>query len=176
LKKLSVKLLVSFLLVSVCAVFAAAQNPRCALPDAPKLLGLRLGMSPAEVQKVFGRDLKIKVKTSGDRTFFQNYIEKQPPASLRDVRALYLRFLDGALYQIEIFYAERAKAPMLETFAANLSAQMNFPADAWQFEKGRATIDCGAFTVVADKPLNPRVELTDAARRGEALARRKKSD
>jgi hypothetical protein len=176
LKNLSVKLLISFLFVGFFVSEIAAQNPQCLLPDAPKLFGLRLGMSPAAAQGVFSRDLKIKVKTRGDRTFFQNYIGKQPPAVLRGVRALYLRFLDGGLYQIEIFYEERADAPTLEIFTANLSAQMNFPGAAWRFEKGKATVDCGAFRLVADKPLNPRVELTDTAQLAEALARRKKSE
>jgi hypothetical protein len=173
-----VKLSVSFLLVLFFAFCATAQNsPECALADAVRLHGLSLGMSPAEVRGVFGKDLKIKVKSGGDRTFFQNYIGKAAPASLESVRALYLRFLDGRLYQIEIFYEERAAVPTLEAFVADLSAQVKFPANVnWQFVKNKALIDCGAFTLVADKPLNPRVELTDTAKLTEAEARRKKSD
>jgi hypothetical protein len=133
-------------------------------------------MSPVEVQSVFGKDLKIKVKANGDRSFFQNYIGKNAPAKLNNVRALYLRFLDGKLYQIEIFYEELSDVPTLEAFAANLSAQMKFPDSNWQFVKNKAVIDCGAFTLVAEKLLNPRVELTDTARFNEAKARRKKSD
>jgi hypothetical protein len=173
-----VKLPVSFLLISLFALFASAQDlpqEKCVFANAPRLHGLSLGMSPAEVQSVFGTDPKIKVKTNGDRGFFQNYIGKQAPASLSGIRALYLRFLDGRLYQIEIFYEERADVPTLEAFAANLSAQMQLPADAnWRFAKNKAVIDCGAFTLIADKPLNPRVELTDAAKLAEAEARRKK--
>jgi hypothetical protein len=173
-----VKLPVSFLLISLFALLAAAQDSpeeKCVLADAPRLHGLSLGMSPAEVQGVFGTDLKIKVKTNGDRGFFQNYIGKQAPASLSGIRALYLRFLDGRLYQIEIFYEERADVPTLEAFAANLSSQMQFPANAnWRLAKNKAVIHCGAFTLIADKPLNPRVELTDTAKLAEAEARRKK--
>lgn len=177
-----VKFLSSFLFISLFAFVAAAraQNPpACALADAPRLHGLRLGMSPAEAQGVFAGAVKIKVKADGDRTFFQNYIGKRPPASLAGMLALYLRFLDGGLYQIEIFYEESADAPTLEAFAAKLAAEMNFPAGAagWQFAKNKAVIDCGAFTIIADKPLNPRVELTDTAKQSEAAARRaKKSD
>jgi hypothetical protein len=172
-----VKSPVTFLLILFFAFSAAAQDSKCILTNAPRLHGLTLGMSAAEVNGVFGKNLKIKVKTSGDRTFFQNYIGKSAPAALADVRALYLRFLDGRLYQIEIFYEERAAVPTLEAFAAGLSAQMNFPPAAnWQFVKNKAVIDCGAFTVVAEKLLNPRVELTDTAKLGEAEARRTKSD
>jgi hypothetical protein len=172
-----VKLPIAFLLIIFFAFCAAAQDSKvCALTSAPRLEGLSLGMSPAEVQGVFGRSLKIKVKADGDRVFFQNYIGKKAPASLSGVRALYLRFLDGRLYQIEIFYEERADAPTLEAFAAELSARLNLPAADWQFVKNKAVIDCGALTLVADKPVDPRVELTDAAKLAEAAARRKKSD
>jgi hypothetical protein len=174
--KLLVKLSPAFLVISCFFSAAAAQDSKCVPASAARLQGLSLGMSPSEVQSVFGRDLKIKVKTSGDRTFFQNYIEKSAPAALGGVRALYLRFLDGKLYQIEIFYEERAEVPTLESFTANLSAKMRFPAENWQFAKNKAVIDCGAFTLVAEKLLNPRVELTDTAKLAEAEARRKKSD
>lgn len=168
-----VKLQFAFLLILFGALSATAQTspPSCALTSAPRLLDLSLGMSPAEAQGVFGKDLKIKIKSSGDRTFFQNYIGKPARGKLAGVRALYLRFLDGRLYQIEIFYTERSDAPTLEAFVAG----MNLPADAdWQFAKNRAVIDCGAFTLIADKPVDPRVELTDTAINKEAEARRKK--
>lgn len=175
-KKHLVKLRFTFLLI-LCGAFAAAAqvSPPCALTDAPPLLGLRLGMSPPEVQKAFGKELKIKIKSSGDRTFFQNYIGKPARGKLAGVRALYLRFLDGGLYQIEVFYEERGDAATLEAFAANLAAALNLPADAgWQFANNRALINCGAFTIIADKPVDPRVELTDTAKLAEAEARRKK--
>jgi hypothetical protein len=168
----------SFLLILFGAFCAAAQSaPECALADAPRLLNLRLGMSPTEVRSVFGKDPKIKVKTKGDRTFFQNYINKRPPATLLNVTALYLRFLDGRLYQIEVFYNNQQDAPTLEAFARHLSARINLPQNLnWQFAAGKAAIDCGAFRLTADKPVNPRVELTDTARLAEAEARRKKSE
>ena len=179
-RKHLVKLPLAFLLILCGASISAAQNSpsSCALTSAPRLLGLSLGMSPAEAQGVFGKDLKVKIKSSGDRTFFQNYIGKPARGKLAGVRALYLRFLDGALYQIEIFYEERADAPTLEAFAARLAAELNFPPDVavWQFAKNRALVDCGAFTIIADKPVDARVALTDTARLAEAEARRKKKN
>lgn len=170
-----VKSLASFLAIFLFTLGAAAQNSpaNCAVTKAPSLIGLRLGMTPAEARGVFGKDLKIKVKTDGDRVFFQNYIGKKAPRSLAGVRALYLRFLDGGLYQIEIFYDESANFQTLETFAENLAARMNFPAAGWQIANNKAVIDCGAFTLVADKPVDPRVALTDTAKLTEAEARRK---
>lgn len=174
-----VKPTLSFLFVMFFALCVAAQDERapapCALTNAPRLNGLTLGMTPAEVRAVFGKNPSVKVKTNGDRTFFQNYINKKAPASLSGVSAFYLRFLDGRLYQIEIFYAENSAVPTLETFTANLSAQLNLPPETnWKFAQNKALIDCGAFTIVADKPVNPRVELTDKPAFAVAEARRKK--
>ena len=42
-------------------------------------------------------------------------------------------------------------------------------------ERG-AVIDCGRFTVVADKILNPRVELTDETVRARVVAVRKEKE
>ena len=174
-----VNLPASFLLILFFALLAAAQDATatapCVISNAPRINSLTLGMSPAEVRAVFGKNPSVKVKSDGDRTFFQNYINKKAPANLSGVRAFYLRFLDGRLYQIEIFYEDRADVPTLEAFTANLSAMLNLPSEAnWQFKENKALIDCGAFTIAADKTINPRVELTNTAKLAEAEARRTK--
>jgi hypothetical protein len=131
-------------------------------------------MSPDEVRNVFGGDLKVNIKPRGNRTFFRNFIRRKASGSLKGVRALYLRFLDGKLYEIEIFYEERADAPTLEIFAARFAAAMNFPESAWRIERNKASIDCGAYKLTAEKLLNPRIVLTDAALQSEASTRRRK--
>ena len=148
-------------LLSFLAISSAAQESKCSLElsNAPTLLGLRLEMSPDEVRGVFGGKLKIKVKKEG--TFFQNYIEKKPPPSLPNVRALYLRFFDRKLYQIEIFYELQNKRQTLEEFITEFSARLNLPTDLWTKKHGTAEINCAAFSLTADNVLNPRIELTD---------------
>ncbi len=140
----------------------AAQTQNCDLPilDAPKLLGLRLGMSPREAKNVFGGKLKIKVKKEG--TFFQNYIEKKPPPFLLNVRALYLRFFEAKLYQIEIFYAPQNKRKTLAEFIGQLDVKLNLP-NLWENEYGQAELNCKTFSLIADNVLNPRIQLTDEA-------------
>lgn len=161
------KLIFSFLLLSaVFAVPAAAQNICSGAPaDAPALSNLKLGMSPAEVQRVLGKDLKIKNKRSSEYTFFQNFIEKPAPVSLAGVRAIYLRFFSGSLYQIEIFYEgetrRAAAAETLENFINQQSAKLNLPVAGWKIEYGIARINCGDFSLEADNFLNPRLQLTD---------------
>ncbi len=151
---------------------AAQEN--CDLQNAPILLNLRLGFSIEQTKSVFGRDLKIKIKKKGQRTFFQNFIEKPAPNSLNGVRAIYLRFFNGRLYQIEIFYENRTDWQTLENFTGVFSAKTNLP--AWKIENGKARIDCSEFSIVADRLLNPRIELTDETIRAQVEAIREKEN
>ncbi|MGI8786680.1 MAG: hypothetical protein ACR2HG_02815 [Pyrinomonadaceae bacterium] len=165
--------LLSFLIFSTVA--GAAQET-CVLESktAPVLLGLQIGISPEQTQTIFGRDLKIKIKKKGESTFFQNFIKKPAPNSLSGVRALYLRFFDRRLYQIEIFYEPRLDLKTLEEITNTLSAQLDFPASGWQIKYNQAEIICGETSLVADNILNPRIELTDETTRGKILESRKK--
>ncbi len=121
---------------------------------------LRLGMNAEEVRAALGGKPKIKTKQTGEYRFFQNYIDDKPPANLRGVRAVYLRFFDGRLYQIEIFY-EKDVAPTLEFFTANIARQFNFPVTQWIYGDIEAAITCGDNKLAADYILNPRIELTN---------------
>lgn len=167
------KYLFLFLIVTLI-VPCAAQNGICDLTpnDAPTVFGLRLQMTPAQVKTVFGKKLKLNVKRKG--TFFQNFIDKPPPAFLTGVRALYLRFFDRKLYQIEVFYQneiERESAAPSEIktteFVNQLSANFNLPGiAAWDTKDKRYyKLTCDGFSLAADRVLNPHVELTDEAGR-----------
>lgn len=171
------KLMVLILLFVVLNVVGAAQET-CILESktAPVLLNLRLQMLPEQVQNILGRDLKIKIKKSGERTFFQNFIEKKAPPALPGVRALYLRFFDRKLYQIEIFYENRNDWQPLEQFNSYVSSDLNLPASSWQSAKGRSEIKCAAITLVTDNVLNPRIEITDEATRARVEELRKQKD
>lgn len=158
------KQIILFFLCLVCLPAAIAAQDTCNLEvkDAPAVFGLSLGMSGTEARNVFGKDLKIKVKKKGGRVFFQNFIKKPAPQSLSGVRALYLRFLDDRLYQIEVFYEDDSQTQTLADFVQFLTAELKITR---QFEtiKGRPTINCEGFSLVADKVLNPKIELTDKA-------------
>ena len=160
-KSFCVKSAIAFCFLSWLVSAARAQE-NCAWTrqTADITINLRLGMTTEEAQAALGKDLKIKLKPRGDYRFFQNYIDKNPPPKLRGVRALYLRFFERRLYQIEIFYEEEF-SPTLENFAARLAAQLDFPASEWVYENKKARIRCGENSLAADYVLNPRVELTD---------------
>lgn len=148
----------------------------CALPSktAPLLLNLRIGMTPQEVQSVFGSALRIKVKKNGERTIFQNYIKSPAPQSLNGVRAIYLRFYDKKLYQSEIFYEPRTDLKSIEEISGALAVQLNFPAAQWEIKNKQAEIHCDNFSIIADYILNPRIEITDEATRARIEKSRKK--
>jgi hypothetical protein len=154
----------SLFLLLFAASCAAQTNDVCNLNlnEAPALFNLRLGMSPEDVQAAFGRDLKIKIKKNRNRVFFQNFVKEPAPQILSSVRALYLRFFDRKLYDIEIFYEDKPEIKTAEDFTRYLSATLKLP-DLWQDERNKQTINCADFSIFADKILNPRVELVDRA-------------
>ena len=167
-----------FFLFFTAATCAAQNIDVCDLKlnESPALFNLRLGMSPEDVQTVFGRDLKIKIKKNGNKVFFQNFIEKPAPPVLSGVRALYLRFFDRRLYAIEIFLEDKPEIKTLEDFTDHLSATLRLP-NSWREERSKQTINCAGFRVAADKILNPRVELIDnvtAAKAEEFLREQQK--
>lgn len=160
-KSFGVKLLLPVLfLTSFLPVIRAQETCAWTNASANIALDLQLGMTTAEVNNALGGKPKIKNKTRGEYRFFQNYIDDKPPAKLKNIRALYLRFFDGRLYQAEIFYDETF-APSLENFNALIARQFNFSTAAFSFENTKAVIRCGENTLAADYILNPRIELTN---------------
>ena len=161
--------LICFISLTLLFVLPSAAQEVCqnGVENAPAPLGLQLRMSPEQAQARFGKALKISFKTRDEKVIFQNYIDKRAGGALAGVRALYLRFFDRRLYQIEVFYEEIPNVKTLENFTELLSANQNFSVANWSQIKNAAVIDCGSFKIIADKILNPRVEATDEAVRAE---------
>ena len=151
--------LTTILFASVVVSRAQNENCRLSLSGAPALRGFRLGMSPAEARSASGGKLNLKIKREG--SFFGYFIENRPPAFLSNVRALYLRFFDAKLFQIEIFYESPNPTVTLPEFLAQNSAKLNLPFEFWAIERGKAKINCAGFSLAADVLLNPHLELTD---------------
>lgn len=108
---------------------------------------------------------KSEAENQARRNVFQNFIDKPPPAFLPNVRALYLRFFDRKLYQIEIFYEDRNEQQTAAQFVDVLSKDFNLPQQLWANKYEKYKLNCNGFSLVADKVLNPHVELTDEATR-----------
>jgi len=155
---------------------AAQENCQTELKDAPRFFNLRLGMTAPEVQNAVGKKLKVKVKKKGERTFFQNFIKKPPPNTLRGIRALYLRFFNGTLYQIEIFYEEKTDWTTVASSAQFLPTNFNFAQSFQENAINRIETKCTEFSLVADNVLNPRIELTNDLIRAQILEIRQREE
>ena len=117
-------------------------------------------MTVDEVNRKFG-NLKIRIKNNDDYRFFQNYIDKKPPQNLSGVRAIYLRFFEKKLYQIEIFYEENKYPADIKSFTEIVSNQLNLPVLDWKFANRQAVFACSENSLKIDYQLNPRIELTN---------------
>jgi hypothetical protein len=143
--------------------------------ESPRLLNLKLGMSVQDVNSVIGRDLKVKVKPEGERTFFKNYIKKPAKGTLAGIRAIFLSFFDGRLYQIELFYQEDYRWPDLGSLLRDYSSSQSFPESFWKVKNGYAKAQCGGFSLDADRVLGAHIQITDdvVMERVEALRKKK---
>ena len=156
----------AFLCVTFTFLFATGiAQPPCgrSIAESPSLAGFRLGMSIDETQAALGSKYKIPKKKTGEGSYFEDFAKAPAVGDLSGVHALFLRFFNFKLYQIEIFYEDPAKPKKLEEFTQSLSSNLDLPPDAWHFKNQRAEINCGDFAVTADTLLNPHVELTDDA-------------
>lgn len=168
------KLFVILILIFIFSSASVAAQQTCPLADSPAVYNLKLGMLPEQAQIAVGSKLKIKFKTTDEKVIFQNYIDNSPPPTLAGTRAIYLRFFDRRLYQIEIFYQENPAVKTLTDFTDSLAAKWNFPDSVWQREEIKSVINCGNFSVTAMKILNPKIEITDETVRARVEELREK--
>lgn len=152
-------------LVIICVLvilsLSASAQANCSLTLSSNVfLNLQPGMKVVEVNQRLGRSVQIKIKNNDDYRFFQNYIDRQPPPNLSGVRALYLRFFEKKLYQIEIFYEENKFPSDLKSFIETISNQLTLPVSGWKITHRQAVLKCGENSLKIDYQLNPRIELT----------------
>jgi hypothetical protein len=165
--------------IALIFLFAVSANGQDTCPPIEQtsevLLNLRLGTTVDEVNQRF-RDLKIRIKNNDDYRFFQNYIDRKPPNNLIGVRAIYLRFFEKKLYQIEIFWEENKYPSDIKNFTEIVSAQLRLPVADWKFANRQAVFKCGENSVTIDYQLNPRIELTDEIVQQKVADLRKKEN
>jgi hypothetical protein len=169
-----VRFLIINLILAAGATIASAQST-CSAESVPPIFRLILGQTPVEVQSLFGRTIKVGNKRKGFYSFFQNFIAKPAPASLNGVRAIYLRFFDGRLYQIEIFFEDTNNRTSIECFISGPGSKFNFPPADWKTSGPRAHLDCGSVSINADTILNPHLEITNEDTRKIVEANLKKT-
>ena len=156
---------ISILLV-LLIVLTGDSSAQCDLviEDSPKMVGLRLGMTAAEVNAALGGAAKVKVKTDGQYSYFKSYLKKgKSKGVLTGARAFYVRFYNKRLYQVEIFYHRDYRWNSLESLISDYSSESGFPFEYWKTKHGYATAKCDSFTVKADYILNPHLEISNEA-------------
>lgn len=157
------------------AASAVVAQDECVFDTNPGMSGVFLDSPVSEVNTALKGDLKVKVKQNGERTFFKNWLKRPAKGRLQGVRALYLRFLDGILYQIEIFYNDGVGGNDLESFLGYVSKENGFPRDKWKVTNGYAKFSCDGFSFEADRVLNPHVQISIEAVVDEVKALRTKN-
>lgn len=151
------------LILSILFLSSLLSAQECTQIEPPPMLNLRLGMTVPEVNAVIGRDLKVKIKPDGERSFFKNWIKKETKGTLTGMRAIYLRFFNGRLYQIELFYKEDHRWTDLESMLSDYASDTGFGSEYWEVKNGYANAQCGGFSLEADRVLGAHFQLTDNA-------------
>ncbi|REJ77569.1 MAG: hypothetical protein DWQ47_14440 [Acidobacteria bacterium] len=140
---------------------SANAQSECAVSEPPSFLNLRLGMTVSEVNSMTRPELKVKAKSDGERIFFKNWINKPAKGNMTGVRAVYLRFFEGRLYDIELFYEEGFRWPDLESLLSEVNRSSILTRENWNVKNGYAEADCEGFAVKADQVLGTHIQLTD---------------
>ncbi|MGI9069230.1 MAG: hypothetical protein ACR2HX_22860 [Pyrinomonadaceae bacterium] len=150
-------------LILLCASIATAQERPCPLklsqlPDAPELLGFRMGMTKDQVkarvpQVVFGRTNTFGVSKTSINPDFDPRIDK---STFAGVRTISLDFLDGRITSLWLGYDSSFKWHTVPEFVAGISESLHLP-DAWASWKSRGQqLRCADFqmtvSILAEGP------------------------
>jgi len=168
------------LLILLCASLAPAQERQCTLklaqlPDAPELVGFRMGMTKDQVkaripQVIFGKTNSFGVSKTSINPDFDPRIDKSTFAGVRTVS---LDFLDGRITSLWFGYDSSFKLHTVPDFIEEISRSLHLP-DAWTPWKSRGQqLRCADFqmtvSIVAEGPsfriLDESAEETLTARR-----------
>lgn len=168
------------LLILLCASISPAQAGQCTLklsqlPDAPELVGFRMGMTKDQVkvripQVAFGRTNEFMVSKTSINPDFDPRIDKSTFAGVRTVS---LDFLDDRITSLWLGYDSSFKWRTVAEFVEGISRSLHLP-DAWTSWKSRGQqLSCADFqmtvSIVAEGPsfriLDKNAEQTLTARR-----------
>jgi hypothetical protein len=135
-----------------------SQTPKCnlTLEQAPELRGLKLGMSPEQFDDIYPgmKTNSIGVIASNVVGLEERHIsqESEPGTSasrLQDVNNIDVRFIDGRLYWIHIYYDRSVTWNTVDEFALKVSESLNLP-PAWTRQLSSRELICGSFSLLAN--------------------------
>jgi hypothetical protein len=161
----------------VCAAVASAQQPSCALKQAPELLGFRLGMSTAEVKASLADSSMFDSRMSSGNDVGSRAVNV-PAADLKPetgdaIESVNLTFVDNRLSQIKVTYNSASQWDGSQDFFKRESAKLSLPipngAGSLQGSGGneKYAVKCEGFTAVLAYAfgVSPNIIVSDTAAR-----------
>ncbi|MDH3493259.1 MAG: hypothetical protein OEM82_06885 [Acidobacteriota bacterium] len=151
----------TFLLVLGC--FGGTIRAECTVTtgESPKLVNLRLGMSPEEVNAALGGASTVKVKKDTRYTHYRRFKKGKAKGQLAGVKTFWIRFFEKRVYSIEVFFHEYGNFQDVEYLAKRYSAAHDFAYENFEVKYGYARAECEGFSVKADYILDPHIEISD---------------
>jgi len=175
-------LFIGLLLTLLCSIPVSAQETKCTvkvaeLPNAPELLGFRMGMTPEQVKArvpriLFGKANEFGVSKASISPDFDPQMDK---TNLAGVRTISFDFLDGRLTSLWLGYDGSFKWQTVADFVTGITPALHLP-EAWQPWKARGQqLTCADFQmtvgIVSEGPsfhiIDQVAEETIATRRQE---------
>jgi hypothetical protein len=183
---MSPRLLLASLLFSLIALFipthqthAQCNQKLSELPDAPELLGFRMGMTKEEVkakvpQVAFGRKDDFGVTKTTINPYFDSRIDK---TKFESVRSISLDMLDEKLTSIWIGFDETYKVQALDEFTKSVSQSLKVSAN-WSNWKSRGQqLRCSDFQLIASTVAGgPTLRIVDIAAEDLIATRRQEKE
>lgn len=149
------------------------------LPEAPELLGFRMGMTREEIkakvpQVAFGRKDDFGVSKTTINPYFDPRIDK---TKFDSVRSISLDILDDRLTSIWIGFDETYKIQVLDEFIKAVSQALKVPAN-WSNWKGRGQqLRCTDFQLIASTVAGgPSLRIVDIAAEDLVASRRQEKE
>lgn len=164
-----------FLVLASSQMHAQCSQKLSELPDAPELLGFRMGMTKEEVkakvpQTAFGRTDDFGVSKTTINPYFDPKIDK---SKFESVRSISLDMLDQHLTSLWIGFDETYKVQALDEFIKSVSKSLNVPT-SWSNWRGRGQqLRCADFQLIAQTVAGgPSIRIVDVAAEDQIAARR----
>ncbi|HEX8773368.1 MAG TPA: hypothetical protein VF735_07145 [Pyrinomonadaceae bacterium] len=176
-------IMAAIILVCAAQAFAQKQQPSaCGGKQAPALVGLRLGMTPAEVKESLADSSMFDSRMSANNDVGSRAVNV-PAADLKPeagdgIDSVNLTFVDNRLSQIKVTYNSAAQWDGLQDFFARESQKLSLPKPdgALQGSGGneKYSVKCEGFTAVLAYSfgVSPNILIADTAARRAVDIRR----
>lgn len=182
-------LLTLFAITSICAASSFAQQPVCALNQAPELGGFRLGMRQAELAEMLEDPSSLDSKLSASKNIIKTEAVNITGSELKEKYAegvdnINLSFVDGKLFVIKVTYHGGSSWSSQEDFIASVSEKLGLPKpsnSASGSSRGRGNekykVECRSFTATLAYSfgVSPNVTISDRAAQKMVEERREKN-